>query len=110
MFDVFHVDSFSSAFHGRPEQQVDTIGETIAGAIILLWALIGAALAPISAFGVSKRRAWSLYTTTTYALLSLPSLVGTPFAILAILVLSRATVRGALGASRRSGVTAGGPQ
>jgi serine/threonine protein kinase len=86
----------------EPQAHPDTLGETIAGVTLVLWGLLGAVLAPLSALGVSRRRRWSFYTSVAYTIVSFPTLLGTPFAIFATYALSRPAVRGALtGRTRR---------
>lgn len=68
--------------------------------IFFTWWPIGLPLAFASSIGVARHRPWAYVTTWIYALLSLPSLLATPFTVFAIYVLTRPAIRRVFGVPR----------
>ena len=68
-----------------------------AGYVFLVWGALGAFAAPVAAFGLVRRRRWAYLYCFVYAVASLPTVLGTPLAIIAFHVLSRAEVKAAFG-------------
>jgi tRNA A-37 threonylcarbamoyl transferase component Bud32 len=66
----------------------------VAGALVLLgWVPLGLFGAPINAAGLLLRKGWARVGTIVYALLSLPTCIGTPFAVYALWTMTRPAVR-----------------
>ncbi len=66
----------------------------VAGALVLLgWVPLGLFGAPINAVGLLLRKGWARIGTIVYALLSLPTCIGTPFAVYALWTMTRPAVR-----------------
>jgi hypothetical protein len=82
------------------EGEVDksTFVEKLGGVALLLASLPGAAFAPLAAWGLSRRAWWATIAAAGYALVALPTAVGTPVAILVIYTLAQHEVRAALAA------------
>ena len=76
----------------EPLSRIDKVALTI----VFVWGPLGAILAPMSVFGIWRRKASAMVSTGAYALLALPSGLGTPLALFAIYALSRRSVRAAL--------------
>ncbi len=54
------------------------------GAFLTGWAPLGLVWTPLNAYGLFRGRRWAYRTTAIYALVAIPSIVGTPFAIYAM--------------------------
>jgi hypothetical protein len=68
----------------------------IAGVAVLLgylWLASGIFWAPINAYGLSKRMPWSRMSTLVYAALSIPTGVGAPYGVHALLTLGSRPAR-----------------
>jgi hypothetical protein len=51
------------------------------------WAPLGIVWTPINAYGLFRKRRWAYISSVVYAVFSLPSCIGTPFAAYAIATL-----------------------
>lgn len=65
----------------------------MAALILLGWMPFGLIAAPINVVGLLLRRGWARIGTVVYALVSLPTVVGTPFALYALWTMTRVSVR-----------------
>ena len=86
----------------EPDPGPDSIAQTIAGVVLVLWGGVGGVLAPLSGVGLWRRRRWALATTLAYAIVSLPTGLGTPFSLFAFYALSRRSLRASLDSRSRA--------
>jgi serine/threonine protein kinase len=77
----------------EPEGSLASTADQITGVIFFTWAPIGVPLALVSAFGVARHRSWAYVTTWIYAVISIPSCLGTAFSVFAFYVLTRPAIR-----------------
>ena len=73
----------------------------IAAAFVTGWLPVGIPIAIAGAYGMARRKRWAYVLATIYAIASLPTCLGTPYALFALLTLRRPTVRAALGRAPR---------
>lgn len=88
---------------GKPEDEPFT-SYALAYALWIFfgWPCLSVLVAPVAAIAVAQRRRWGYFVVAFYALASLPTVLGTPFAVFAAYVLSRRSVRAAFGHRARS--------
>ncbi len=60
---------------------------------MLGWGPLGVVWLPINIWGLAKRRPWARYSSLLYASFSLPSCLGTPYAIYTLVSLTRPSVK-----------------
>lgn len=65
------------------------------------WLPVGLPAAVAGAYGIAKRRRWAYVLVLVYAFVALPTCIGTPYAVFALVTLRRADVRVALGRAPR---------
>lgn len=78
------------------------VWQDIAALTVFVWAPLGALWAPVNAMGLLRRKRWARLSTLLYALISVPTVVGTPFAAFALLTLLRKDVTEQLGGHRQA--------
>jgi len=76
-----------------PDASALDSGAAVAALVLLGWIPMGLIGAPINAVGLLLRKGWARLGTLVYALLSLPTCIGTPFAIYALWTMTRPSVR-----------------
>jgi predicted Ser/Thr protein kinase len=59
------------------------------GAFLTGWAPLGLVWTPLNAWALWRRRAWAYRSTVIYSLFTMPSILGTPFALYALVTLWR---------------------
>ncbi|MEM9073826.1 MAG: protein kinase [Myxococcota bacterium] len=89
---------FLHTFHEPiPEDELDDDALSLAFAcIVVMWAPLGTILAPLTAWGLFRRRRWAAITGVIYAAVSLPTVLVTPYSVYALLTLPGRRVRNAL--------------
>lgn len=75
-----------------PEAALDW-GAAAAALVLLGWVPLGLVGAPINAVGLLMRKGWARISTLVYALVSLPTCIGTPFALYALWTMTRPAIR-----------------
>jgi eukaryotic-like serine/threonine-protein kinase len=101
---VVHVAVFAilavavvSSMNDPPETGPAHVADVVVGVILLMWAPFCLPLALASAYGIARHRRWAYVTTIVYAVLSMPTCVGTPFSLFAAYALTRRNVRRVFG-------------
>jgi len=86
-----------------PEGRLDQVVTWwVSGAFVTGWLPLGTLLAAAGAVGMAKRKRWAWALAIIYAVVSLPTCMGTPYALFALITLRRSDVRAALGRPSRS--------
>lgn len=91
------VVAFVSSMNDPPETGPGLAADMVVGLILFFWAPFCLPLALTSAYGLARHRRWAYVTTAVYAVLTIPSCVGTPFSIFAAYALTRPGLRRVFG-------------